>query len=295
MTNKNIKINKNINERKNKNTNINNINIINVIEISNRRKSDTNLLNYLSNRGKINKKNKNNLIIKNDKSIDKKALNNIPFTQALRIDKRSIFEIFLYTISYKIEFINIFYYKNEYIHLSMTISLYLFSFLLDITMNCLLYTDDAISEKYHNEGSLNMITSLSLSFASNIISSIFVYFLGKLVEYSDLFELIIKDITIKKYYYLNVIKFRKYLKLRLTIFYIIQFIMKILMTYYITIFCIIYNKSQVSIMINYIYGVIESLGITLLLSIIITIMRFLSLKNRWIQIYRTSQYLYNKF
>ena len=136
---------------------------------------------------------------------------------------------------------------------------------------------------------------MSLSFASNIISSIITYFLGKLVEYSDILEIMTSDITIKRYYYINIIKFRKYLRIRLTIYYIFKFIICILITYYITIFCIVYSQSQVSIMINYIYGVLESLAISFCISLVITLMRYLSLKNKWINIYRTSQYLYNKF
>ena len=184
-----------------------------------------------------------NLVIYDDKSIDKKELNDIPFTKALRIDKRSILQTFLYIIANKIEIVNIFFYKSEYVHLSMSLSLYIFEFLLDVSLNCFLYTDDVVSEKYHNEGSLETFTSLSLSFASNIISSIIVYFLEKLGEYTDIFEMVIKDITKKKYYYINVLKFKKYLKIRLSFYYIIQFIMCIMMTYYITIFCIIYSKS----------------------------------------------------
>ena len=233
--------------------------------------------------------------LRNDNLIEKKDLNNIPFTQALRIDKRSIFEIFLYIIASKLEIINMFYYRNIYVHLSMSISLYIFAVLLDVTMNCFLYSDDVVSEKYSNNGSLEIFTSLSLSFASNIISSIIIYYLKRLGDYSELLDIMINDITLKKYYYINIIKFRKYLKIRLSIFYIIQIIMCILMTYYITIFCIIYNQSQVSIMINYIYGVLEDLGISFGITIIITIMRYLSLKYKWLKIYRTSQYLNNKF
>ena len=230
-----------------------------------------------------------------DNSIDIKELNEIPFTQALRIDKRSFCKIFLYILFGKIEIINIFFYKSMYVHLSMSISIYLFSFLLEIAINCLLYTDDVVSEKYHNEGSLEMFTSLSLSFFANIISSIITYILKKLGEYTDLLEIMTKDISLKKYYYMNVIKFRKYMKLRFISFYLIQFSLLFLMTYYITIFCIVFNKSQVSIMINFIYGILESLGISFGISLVITFLRYLSLKYKFIQLYRTSQYLNNKF
>ena len=100
--------------------------------------------------------------LKDDEDIDKKELNDIPYTKALRIDNRSFCEILLYTIANKIEIINIFFYKNMYVHLSMSISLYLFSFLLDVAFNCFLYTDDVVSEKYHNEGSLEILLYLYL-------------------------------------------------------------------------------------------------------------------------------------
>ena len=230
-----------------------------------------------------------------EESIDKKELNDIPYTKALRLDKRSICEMYLYVFAKKIDIINMFYYRNEYVHLSMSISLYLFEFLLDVTANCFLYTDDVVSQKYHNEGSLEMFTSLTLSFFSNIISSIITYLLGKLGGYSYILEVMNNNISKKKYYYMNIIKFRKYLKMRLGAFYFFQFLMCALMTYYIIIFCIIYSKSQVSIMINYFYGVLESLAISIGITLIITLLRYLSIKYKWIKIYRTSQYMYNRF
>ena len=69
-----------------------------------------------------------------------------------------------------IKIIAIFYYKNPLVPLSLTISIYFFESLLDLVLNCFLYTDDYISEKYKN-GGLKFITSLFLSFMSNIISS----------------------------------------------------------------------------------------------------------------------------
>ena len=210
--------------------------------------------------------------------IDKKELNDVPYTKALRIDNRSFCEIFFYIIANKLEIVNMFFYKNIYVHLSMTISLYLFSFLLDVAFNCFLYSDDVVSEKYHNEGRLEMLTSLSLSFASNIITSIITYFLRKLGEYSDTLDNMIRDIWLKRYYYINIIKFRKRLKIRLSLFYFFQFIISIIITYYITIFCNIYNNSQISIMINYIYGVLESLAISFGITLVITLLRYLSIK-----------------
>jgi hypothetical protein len=263
----------------------------NLIKKRNKKRKKSNKIKFRNK--EENETNVYNIIYADDDSIDKKDLNDVPYSQALRIDNRSIWEMFLYTFANKIEIINIFFYRNKYVHLSMTLSIYLFSLFLDIVMNCFLYSDDVVSEKYHNDGRLKFFTSLSLSLASNIISSIITFYMKKLGEYSDFLEILIRDITYVKYYYINIIRFRKYFKLKLSIFYLIQFMMYILMTYYITIFCIIYSKTQISFMINYCYGVIESFAISLELSLIISIMRYIGLKNKNIKIYRPSQYLNN--
>ena len=263
-----------------------------LIKKRNSKRKQTNKIKFRNK--KENEANIYNIIYADDESIDKKDLNDVPYSQALRIDKRNIWEIF-YSFANKIEIINIFFYRNKYVHLSMTLSIYLFSLFLDIAMNCFLYSDDVVSEKYHNDGRLKTLTSLSLSIASNIISSIITFYMKKLGEYSNYFEILIRDIAYVKYYYINIIRFRKYFKIKLSIFYLIQFMMYILMTYYITIFCIIYSKSKSSFMINYSLTVTESFAISLELSIIISIMRFIGLKYKRIKIYRTSQYLNNNF
>ena len=108
------------------------------------------------------------LINNNDDEIEKREINNIPFTQALRIDKRSFFQIFVSVITNEIGALNLFFYINPYSHFSLTFAIYLFELLLDLTMNCFLYTDEVASEKYHNDGQLTLLTSLSLSLIANI-------------------------------------------------------------------------------------------------------------------------------
>ena len=203
----------------------------------------------------VNSSHINNEIIQHDESskvsVDSRELNIMPYPQALREDKRSCFKIFLSVISHEIKIISIFYYKHPYDHLSIILSHYFFELCLDLTLNGLLYTEDVISEKYNNNGSIRFFTSLSLSFFSNIISSIICYFVSKLAEYAEFFEFIIKDVTIKSKYYLNIMKFKKLLCIKLSFFFIIQFIINLAMCYYLTIFCAIYHNTQGSIMINY--------------------------------------------
>ena len=233
-----------------------------------------------------------NLIIIND-DVNQKEFNKIPYTQALRIDNRSICQTFLSVIASKIEIISIFYYRNETFPLSLAISIYLFSLFMDLCLNCFLYSDDVVSEKYHNDGKLEFATSFVLSLMSNIFSAIIVYIIAKLTEFSDILEIIVRDVCDINQYYNNIVKFKKITKLKLTGFFIIQFIFIIFMFYYLSVFCIVFNKSQTSILLNYIYGIIESLAISLGVAVVITIIRFLAIKYKWEVIYNTSRYFYD--
>ena len=65
--------------------------------------------------------------------------------------------------------------------------------------------------------------------------------------------------------------------------------------YYLMIFCTVYHKSQGSIMVNYITGIAESMAISFGLTVITSLIRFLSLKYKWKNIYNTSKYLFDHF
>ena len=67
------------------------------------------------------------------------------------------------------------------------------------------------------------------------------------------------------------------------------------MTYYLFIFSAVYHHSQISIMINYIIGALTSLAVSTGLTLIITILRVLSLKYHSYKLFNTSKYLYKKF
>lgn len=202
--------------------------------------------------------------------------------------------MFLSILANEIKIISIFYYKNQLVHLSLTTSIYLFESLLDLTINCFLYTDDYVSEKYKN-GNLKFITSILLSLMSNIFSSIITYYVVGLVEFTELLEMIMNQIVNKKYYFYNISKFKKYLSIKLAIFYSLQNLLYLFMCYYLTIFCIIYHQTQGSIMTNYIIGIVESLIISFLLSLLTAFLRYASIKNKIKSLYNTSKYLYEKF
>ena len=237
----------------------------------------------------------NNYIIINDNSIDKKEINNVPYTQALRIDKRQFWDMYLSVVYNEINAISIFYYKNEYVHISLTTSIYVFSELLDFTINCFIYSDDEVSEKYHNNGSLTILTSLTLSFLSNIFSNIIVYLICRLTNFSEILEIYIKDMKIPGFYEKNILRIVKYAKIKLVIFYFIEFTVIICLVYYLFIFCTVFHNTQISVILNYFYGIIESFAISLILAFITTSCRFISIKFKISRLYNISKYCYQHF
>ena len=202
--------------------------------------------------------------------------------------------MFLSILFHEVKIIDIFYYKNFFNHLSLILSLYIFELCLDLTLNNLFYNDQIVSQKYNNNGSLRFLTSLSLSFMANIVASVIAFILGKLANYADVLEFIIKDSSFKRQYFLSIVKFKKYLVLKLICFYLTELIINFCMCYYLIIFCTIYNKTQVSIMINYLLGIAQSLCISLGKAIITSFLIYLSLTYRWKYIYNTSKYLFEK-
>ena len=242
----------------------------------------------------INDINQNNGLL-SDTNVDVKEFNIVPYHQAIRVDNRNYFNMFLSVMNNEIQIIRIFYYKNSYEHMSILLSEYIFELCLDLTLNCILYTEDVISEKYNNNGSIKFFTTLSLSFISNIVSSIIAFIVSKLSDYVEILESIFKNEMDKSKYFLSVLKFKKVLCFKITFFFIIQTVINLAMCYYLMIFCTIYHKTQGSIMINYITGIAESMAISLGLAIITSFLRYLSLKYKWKNIYYTSKFFFEKF
>ena len=167
--------------------------------------------------------------------------------------------------------------------------------LFDFGLNGFFYSDDYISEKYHNNGELKMTTSLLVSAISNILSSFITYVITKLTDYYGILDTITQEIKEKENYLYVMRNFIKQTKILLSIFYLLQFILNLMTTYYIIIFCIIYHETQVSVFTNYLVGVAESLALSLGFSIIFSCMRYLSIKFHSKTLYNTSKYLLDHF
>ena len=221
-------------------------------------------------------------------------LKDLTFKEAKSLDKRNFFNLFLFFIKYKIEILSILFYPEELTHRSLTLPVYLLEFLMSFFMNAFLYTDDIISEKYYNNGQLNFFTSLFLSLTSNIIENLLMFYVKKLVDYKEYLIFLIKDINKEYSYIMTFKKMYKALLIKLWAYFFVSIFLIGFMSLYIILFCLIYKKSQNSLLMNYLMSIIESLAYSIGISLIICTLRKVGLKYKMVQIYRTSIFIDNK-
>ena len=219
-------------------------------------------------------------------------INDLTYGQALRLDKRSILQILYSLIIQKFELIDLMCNKQQL--KLMLISEYILSFLFNFFFNTLLYSDDVVSNKYHNNGELDIIVTIVLSLLSNIITSIVCFYINYSKGIDERSQLI-KELKIKKYYIKNVEIFYRFLKLKFICFFICKIILISGCFYYIVIFCIVYSKSKGSLIINYLTSLLEGLITTIAITIIILITRKIELVCQNKNLYNTSKYINNKF
>ena len=248
--------------------------------------------NALKGYGKYIHNSTSNFIPKKKLNLEDEQLNELPYNKAIKVDKRNLIKMFYSIIIEKIEIINLFCGKEKI--KIILICEYLLSFLFNFFFNAFLYSDEVVSNKYHNNGELDIFVTLLLSILSNIITSIFCYYINYSKGIEERAELI-QEIRIEFHYLKNVSIFIKYLKLKFIFFFICEIILISGCFYYIVIFCIVYSRSRNSLMINYIYSLVEGLITSIAISIIILITRKIGLSFLNKYLYNASKYINNKF
>ena len=105
------------------------------------------------------------------------------FEIAITMDHRNALYVFRDLMLKQLEIINMFR-IGDYELYPISISLFLFSFASDFTMNAILFSDDIISQRYQNKGSLSLVTTLILTLLSNIIGFIISVIPSRLSNFS---------------------------------------------------------------------------------------------------------------
>ena len=238
--------------------------------------------------------NKDYLQITKQKMVEENEgdMNELPYSKALFIDKRNIFCIFFSFVIGKLELINIF--VDEHIIKIILFEEFILALLINFFFNALLFTDDVVSNKYHNNGKLDIIVTLILSIISNIVTSIFCYY----IKYSRGIEERVKSISqIKRKYhfYRNMQKLFLELKIKFVCFFVYQIIIIATCIYYLVIFGVKYPCSQKSLILNYFYSLVESIITSFGIALIVSIIRKIGLSYSNKRLYNASKFIDSKF
>ena len=269
--------------------------------------------NNIKSKRKLNIKKNNNLIIHKNKiqksnrfdSIDwlnksrldknlnimklnNNEINHLTFNVALNKDKRTFIKYYLSLLTSNHLILNIFYGK-DYNSRAIKVSIFIFNISSSIAINSLFFNDSTMHKLYTDHGSFDFLYQLPQIIYSTIISYI-IDFLINTLGLSEQNILKIKNIFAKDAYkkFNNLLKI---LKIKFTLFFILDFILLFLFWYYVTCFCGIYRNTQIHLLKDSLSSFIISLITPFLIYLFPGLFRVCALRKKSKVLYKFSQIL----
>ena len=239
-------------------------------------------IKYLFNMETINEKNKNiNKSKANKNSIIFKSdddLQELNYENAIKYDKRTYLRIYWAFLIDKQIILSTFFTKNYFSLFIIKLSFLVCTFQISFFLNAFFYTDEYISNAYHNDGILDFFSGLPKSIYSLLATMAITNLLNILSNSkSELMPVVKRRNNYKNYLYIVNVKLAK-IKNKLILYFILIFILGAVFLYYVYSFCSVYRNSQK----YWFIGCLESFGMDFLFSIIICIFlaffRYLAIK-----------------
>ena len=224
---------------------------------------------------------KNNEDLANTKQIKfEEELQEMDYEDAIIYDKRSYIKIYWSSLVNSQIILGTFFTDNNLNLLIIKISFLFCIFQISFFLNALFYTDDYISDAYHNNGVLDFVSGLPKSIYSVLVTLIISNLLKMLSNSKNELKKLIKEKSKdKEYIDLINVKLKK-LRNKLIIYFILVFLLGIFFLYYVSSFCAVYRYSQK----YWFFGCLESFGMDTLIAIIICIIvaffRFIAIKKK---------------
>ena len=152
------------------------------------------------------------------------------------------------------------------------------TFQISFFLNAIFYTDEYISDAYHNDGVLDFFSGLPKSIYSFIATLITTNLLRMLSSSkNELMRVIRRNEKFRNYSNIINIKLAK-LRKKLIVYFILVFLFVSFFWYYVTVFCAVYRHSQK----YWFLGCLESFGIDFLIALFgclfQALLRYISIK-----------------
>jgi hypothetical protein len=242
-------------------------------------------------------------------NLSEQILNIYNFNEAIIYDKRSFFTIYYIFLIAKQVIMHAFFYRSPLEPLSIRLSLLKFMLGCDLALNAIFYTDDKVSEKYNSAKSAIVFAftnNLIVILLSTLIGYVMFIFLGNLNNSTNQIRNLFREeeekiknnkkYTVsfqrKKEIICEVKRIMRNYKIKVIIFYIIEFVCMIFFWYYVTIFCNIYKKTQLSWLLDCALTIIIRIIIDFLLNMILALLYKLSIGLKSNCLYRVMIFFY---
>ena len=238
----------------------------------------------------------------NNKSKDKKPqeshyiLDNYDYKLALKYEKRSFCRIFYIILLSKDVIINALLFKNPLHFKYMRFCLLILSFSIDGALSTLFYFNDKISDNFHYIGTNQFWHSIYISLSTTIItiilSKILVFiFINMTHSKSSIEKEFRKEeekmrennnyfVNDKRKLEIQIIlnKVLKILKIKIIFFFICDFLIMMIFSYFAIAFSEVYKNTQINVFKDFITSVVITLPTSMVISLIFTILYIISLK-----------------
>ena len=228
----------------------------------------------------------NSLLPKKDEE-----LQDMEYKEAIIYDKRSYLRMYWSFLVDSQIILGTFCTENYLNLFVVKLSFFICTFEISFFLNALFYTDEYISDAYHNDGVLDFISSLPKSIYSFIATLITTNLLRMLSSSKNELQKVIKEKGNNKDYKRIINNKLKKLRTKLIIYFILVFILGIFFSYYVTAFCSVYRNSQK----YWFYGCLESLAmdssLPIISCLILSLLRYISIKKKIECLYKTTNFL----
>ena len=158
-------------------------------------------------------------------------------------------------------------------------------------LNALFYTDDQLSSRYE-QGDLTFFQDLLRSVPSSVIETVISVMFKSFIGFPPVIEMLIAEVKSKKLV-LYIQKYYNSLKMKLTLFFLIQILIDSFILYYLALFCCIYSSSQVSWFTGCLYSFCISLLTTMGICFGLALIRFIAIKWNYRFLYNIELYVKN--
>ena len=207
-------------------------------------------------------------------------LNWLSYKEALKFDKRTFCDYYCSLLKSKQLFIFTLCSFNDYNSGIVKKFMFFLSFALHYTTNALFFDESNFHQIYEDEGKFNFEYQISKILYSAIISTLVLRLILRFLVLTDKDILEVKNQKTRKEAINMKKKALKCMKIKFTVFFVLNFILLILFWYYLTCFNAIYKNTQVYLIENTFISFGFSLFYPFVINIIPAMIRMFSINSR---------------